>query len=308
MLALLLALAAPDLAGPWRGVLDLANAQLRFALSFDAAGGSLCNGPACDRFTAVIVRGDSVTLELADYAATIAAVRRGDSLVGTYRNVGNRGPRSIPFRASRGTWPATTVPAALEGRWDALLHSDFGSSPRVVVFEPGPRGLQGTLIGNTGDYGRFWGEATRDSFALQRFDGAYVYLLAGRIHGDTLRGTFHAGLRGQTPFTAVRSTGKPHLVPPEEFTKADTAPYRFAFRDVEGRLVTSEDARFRGKVLLVDIFGTWCPACHDAAPTLVDLHRTRRARGLEIVGVAFEVSGDSAVDGALLRRYRDKFG
>jgi thiol-disulfide isomerase/thioredoxin len=308
LLALALAAPPPELAGPWRGALDLAGGTLRFALEFDAGGGRLCNARACDPFSRVTADGDSVRLALDDYAATITAVRRGDSLVGTYRNVGNRGPRAIPFRAARGTWPASPVPAALAGRWDALFHSDFGSSPRVLAFEGGPAGLQGTVIGNTGDYGRFGGWARGDSVELHRFDGAYVYLLAGRLVGDTLRGTFHAGLRGQTPFTAVRSTGRPHLVPPGEFTKADTAPFRFAFRDVDGRLVTSDDARFRGKVVLVDIFGTWCPACHDAAPTLVELHRTRRARGLEVVGLAFEVTGDSAIDGAQVRRYRDKFG
>jgi thiol-disulfide isomerase/thioredoxin len=59
--------------------------------------------------------------------------------------------------------------------------------------------------------------------------------------------------------------------------------------------------------VLVDIFGTWCPTCHDAAPTLVRLWNKYHRRGLEIVGLAYEVTGDTAVDGALVRRYRDKF-
>ena len=73
-------------------------------------------------------------------------------------------------------------------------------------------------------------------------------------------------------------------------------------------MVTNTDARFRGKVVIVDIFGTWCPTCHDAAPTLVDLYRRYHDSGLEIVGLAYEVTGDSAVDGELLRRYREKYG
>jgi thiol-disulfide isomerase/thioredoxin len=144
--------------------------------------------------------------------------------------------------------------------------------------------------------------------SLARLDGAFVYLVSGRLVGDPLVGTFHAGLRSQTPFVAVRARGPSPLTPPTEVTRADTAPFQFAFRDLEGRMVTSDDARFRGKVLVVDVFGTWCPTCHDAAPTLVTLHRSRAARGLEVVGLAFEVSGDTAVDGALVRRYRDKFG
>jgi thiol-disulfide isomerase/thioredoxin len=61
-------------------------------------------------------------------------------------------------------------------------------------------------------------------------------------------------------------------------------------------------------VVLVDIFGTWCPTCHDAAPALARLYHDYRERGLEIVGIAFEVTGDTAQDAPLIRRYRDKHG
>lgn len=298
--------------GDWRAVLDLAGGPLRFAVVLDPDkdtwNGRLCNGDRCSPFSAVRVSGDSVTLELADYAAAIQARVAGDSLTGQYRNVGSRGPRVIRFRAARGTWPAEPGPAALLGRWDASFGGDWGTSPRVFELRNGARGLEGTVISNSGDYGHFWGRAHADSFSISHFDGSFVYMLTGRLDGDTLRGTFHAGLRTQTPWRAVRSTGRPHLTAPTEVTRADTtAPFRFRFPDLDGRIVSQEDPRFRGKVVLVDIFGTWCPTCHDAVPTLVRLWNKYHRRGLEIVGVAYEVTGDTAVDGALVRRYRDKF-
>jgi thiol-disulfide isomerase/thioredoxin len=248
-------------------------------------------------------------LEIADYAATVEAVIRADSLLGAYSNVGNRGPRVIPFRAARGRWPAESGSSRLLGQWDATFLQDWGSSPRVFELRNGPVGLEGTILSNSGDYGHFWGRAHADSFSLAHFDGSFVYLLSGRLTGDTLRGVFHAGLRSQTLWTAVRSTGKPHLKAATEVTRADTTrPFQFAFPDLEGRLVSSRDARFRGKVVLVDVFGSWCPTCHDAAPTLVRLWRKYHPLGLEIVGLAFEVTGDSGIDGRQLRRYRDKFG
>jgi thiol-disulfide isomerase/thioredoxin len=168
--------------------------------------------------------------------------------------------------------------------------------------------MEGTIISNTGDYGVFWGREEADSFSLSHFDGSYVYMLTGRLDGDTLRGIFHAGLRTQTPFVTVRSTGRPHLRDPLEITQADTTPFRFSFPNLEGRLITEKDPRFQGKVLLVDIFGTWCPTCHDAAPVLTGLWDKYHARGLEIVGLAYEVTGDSAIDGRQLRIFREKFG
>ncbi len=302
----------PSPLGHWRGVLDLAGGPLRFGLEIQHAGrqlrAKLCNGSECQTTDARMV-GDSLILDIADYAATVTGALRGDSLTGSYRNVGNRGPRTIPFRAARGQWPKSAAPGTLLGRWDATFLQDWGTSPRVFELRNGPAGLEGTIISNTGDYGHFAGAAAADSFVIGRFDGSFVYLLTGKLAGDTLRGIFHAGLRTQTPWKAVRSTGKPHLKSPLEVTGADTtAPFRFDFLDVDGRRVTNHDPRFRGKVVLVDIFGSWCPTCHYAAPELVRFYRRYRARGLEVVGLAYEVTGDTAKDRRQLRRYRRKFG
>lgn len=307
---------APSFVGPWRAALDLAGGALRFHIELRQdqgnLAGRLCNADACDPFSTVArIPGspDSLLLEMADYAAAIRVRVTSDSLTGFYRNVGNRGPRTIPFRASKGTWPVEPPPADLVGRWDATFNPVDRPSPRILDFRRTERGLEGTIISNTGDYGLFWGRAEADSFSMAHFDGSFVYMLTGQLDGDTLSGIFHAGLTSQRPFVAVRSTGQPHLTEPEEVVKADTtAPFRFAFPSVDGGMVSSEDQRFDNKVLIVDIFGTWCPTCHDAAPTLVDLYDRYHDRGLEIVGLAYEVTGDTAIDGALVRRYREKFG
>ena len=299
-------------AGSWRAVLDLAGGPLPFGLQIERAvkgwRGRLCNGAKCQWFSKVRVEGDSVVLEMADYAATMTAALRGDSLVGYYHNVGINGPRTIPFRAARGRWPITRAPRNLVGRWDATYFQDLGTSPRVFQFRNGPAGIEGTLISSTSDYGPFSGTASADSFAIGYFDGSFVYLITGKLQGDTLRGVFHAGLRTQTPWQAVRSTGAPHLKSPTEVTSADTSePFRFRFPDLQGRPVRNDDPRFKGKVVLVDIFGTWCPTCHEGTPELMRLYHRYRGRGLEMVGLAFEASGDPAVDAPLVRRYRDKF-
>ncbi len=233
---------------------------------------------------------------------------RGDSLTGAYRNIGNRGPRTIPFRASRGRWPTAPAPKRFLGRWDATYLGDFGTSPRVFELRNGPAGFEGTIISNSGDYGHFAGQVKGDSFNLAHFDGSFVYMLTGKLERDTLRGVFHAGLRTQTQWVAVRSTGRPHLTPPTEVTQADThraVPLRLPGPERESGHRTGPAVQ--GKVVLVDVFGTWCPTCHDAAPTLTRLYRKYHERGLAIVGLAYEVSGDSAVDGRQLRRYQEKF-
>ncbi|MEO8294364.1 MAG: TlpA disulfide reductase family protein [Gemmatimonadota bacterium] len=293
----------------YRAVVDLAGGPLRFSMSLGADSSRLCNGSHCDRLPAPMVSGDSIHINIPDYAATISAVQRHDSLIGAYHNVGNRGPRVIPFRASRGTWPVEPAPSGLIGRWNATYTQDEKTSRRVLEFRNAPAGLEGTVISNTGDYGLFWGRAEADSFSMGHFDGSFVYMLTGRLDGDTLRGIFHAGIRTQTPWAAVRAGSEPWLKQPTELTSADTSEvFHFSFPDPEGKTWTEKDPRFRNKVVLVDIFGTWCPTCHDAAPVLTRLYDRYHSRGLEIVGLAYEVSGDPAIDGKQVQLYRAKFG
>jgi thiol-disulfide isomerase/thioredoxin len=70
--------------------------------------------------------------------------------------------------------------------------------------------------------------------------------------------------------------------------KDPTEPFRFSFPDLNGRMVSNTDEKFRGKVVIVSISGSWCPNCHDEAPFLGELYKKYRSRGLEIVSLSFE--------------------
>jgi len=296
----------------YRAELDLAAGPLQFILQIDHAPRTmhqarLCTGPDCTAATWTR-DGDSLRIHIPDFDAVMVAAFHGDSLDGYYHNIGRLGPRTIPFRAQKrpDEMIRTTVRQELLGGWDATFTTDGRGSPRVFQFRAAGEGMEAAVISNTGDYGRFVGRVEGDSVRLSHFDGSFIYMFTARLDGDTLRGTFNAGLRTQTPFTAVRSTGLAHLTPPEAMTQADTAPFRFSFRDLDGRLVRQDDPRFRGKVVIVDLFGTWCPTCHDAAAALRSLYSRYHARGLEIVGLAYEISGDTATDARMVRIFRDK--
>lgn len=62
--------------------------------------------------------------------------------------------------------------------------------------------------------------------------------------------------------------------------------FDFALSDMDDKIVSRKD--FAGKVLIVDIWGTWCQPCLMEIPHLVELHRKYRADGLEIVGINYE--------------------
>jgi thiol-disulfide isomerase/thioredoxin len=77
--------------------------------------------------------------------------------------------------------------------------------------------------------------------------------------------------------------------------------------DASGATITQDDPAFRGKVVLLDIFGSWCPNCHDEAPVLQWLYAKYHARGLEIVGLSYEYVDDTVRSQRLLGVYRRKY-
>lgn len=70
--------------------------------------------------------------------------------------------------------------------------------------------------------------------------------------------------------------------------KDPTQGLRFRFPALDGGVVANSDARFRGKVVIVAVGGSWCPNCHDEAPLLESLYRRYHREGLEVVGLFFE--------------------
>jgi thiol-disulfide isomerase/thioredoxin len=64
--------------------------------------------------------------------------------------------------------------------------------------------------------------------------------------------------------------------------------FAWSFPDTKGKVVSNDDAKFKGKVVLAIVTGTWCPNCHDEAKYLVELYAKYHDKGLEIVALDFE--------------------
>ena len=56
------------------------------------------------------------------------------------------------------------------------------------------------------------------------------------------------------------------------------------------------------------MFGSWCPNCHDEAPYLAELHRRYKDRGLSILALAFELTGDLERDTRQVEIYKRRYG
>ena len=62
------------------------------------------------------------------------------------------------------------------------------------------------------------------------------------------------------------------------------APY-LALKDLRGRVVRLSD--YKGKIVLLNFWATWCPPCRAEMPDLVKWQREYRTKGLQVVGVTY---------------------
>jgi thiol-disulfide isomerase/thioredoxin len=105
------------------------------------------------------------------------------------------------------------------------------------------------------------------------------------------------------------------LPAPEDFLTHTTArdpgeTFTFDFPDVDGKLVSNEVPRFKNKVVLAIVTGTWCPNCHDEAQYLVQLDKKYRDKGLAIVALDFEEPEQQATqqrERAFIKKYGVKY-
>jgi len=90
----------------------------------------------------------------------------------------------------------------------------------------------------------------------------------------------------QTKDSSFNISGKPRLgkgVPAPDFT----------LPGLDGKMVSLAD--YRGKVVLLNIWATWCPPCVEEMPSMEKLYQALKGEGFEILAVSVDVSGAKAV-------------
>jgi thiol-disulfide isomerase/thioredoxin len=89
---------------------------------------------------------------------------------------------------------------------------------------------------------------------------------------------------------------------------AANEPFDFNFEldDIAGKKVSKAD--FAGKVMIVDIWGTWCPPCRAEIPHFVELDKQFKEKGLQIVGLNKERSPDAEEAAKTVKDFCDENG
>ena len=286
---------AQDLTGRWDATVQFQDVlvpfQLELATSSSGAQAWLFNGSERSTSTGGTFDKGALKLQFAQVATRLEATLKDGKLDGTY--FGDRRTGSLKFHAESAKAKPAADPNApqIGGEWIIPVKSGKGESAWRFLVDQTGADVKATILRVDGDTGALTGRYADGKFRLSHFSLQRPAVLEVVLQAD---GTLALAMNVKTKYTAVRpaQAKAQGLTPenPEEHTGVQnpSEPFRFSFKDVNGKVVSNTDDRFKGKVMIVSMTGSWCPNCHDEAPYLAELYRTYRAQGLEVVGFSFE--------------------
>lgn len=306
--------------GIWRATLTTASAQqIPFNFEVSSVGGkqqlAIINSSEHFKVTDVISKGDSVFIKMPLFDSEFRLKQSGNNLQGVFvRHLGEK-DQQIEFNATAATpWRFFKTPAKtnynVTGRWSAIFGEGEDRDLTVGEFKQIGQKVTGTFLTTTGDYRFLEGTVSGDSLYLSCFDGGHAFLFTANITDNNIltNGKFFSGLTGKDVWTAVRS---PNAKLPDAYSLSALKPgYKkldFTFKDLSGKPVSLTNARFKNKVVIVQIMGSWCPNCMDETAYMVNYYKKYQPRGVEVIGLAYERTTDFAKSQKALAQLKNRF-
>lgn len=258
---------------------------------------------------------DSLLVELPFFEARLKLKANKNGFHGEWHKKTSLGDQSMEILIEEGTernvLPISGNPSIFHGRWRATFKKPDGRKSQILAeFSQDRNKIKGTFLTPTGDYRFLEGTVAGDSMVLSTFDGTHAFFFSAHINelGNIDRGLFASGPEYLETWTAV----KDNQMTIDESTaamqlKGDEKKLDFQFPDLDSNVVSINDDRFKGKVVVVQIMGSWCPNCMDETAFLSTYYRSNKQRGVEVIGLAYEYTLDFERASRNLRRFKDKF-
>jgi thiol-disulfide isomerase/thioredoxin len=307
--------------GVWRGALQTSSGnKLPFNFEVkDTAGRqelAIINGDERLKVTDVKTIGDSVFIHMPLFNSEFRLKLEGDSLKGKWiKHLGEK-DASIDFTAIPNTsWrffkDAEKPAFDISGRWSATFGEGKSSEQLVGEFKQTGSKLTGTFLSTTGDDRYLEGTVTGNNLYLSCFDGGHAYLFIAKItDSKTITdGKYYAGYSALENWKAVKND---NAKLPDAYSLTALKPgfkkINFTFKDIKGNKVSLSDSRFKNKVVIVQILGSWCPNCMDETNYFVSGYYNKyHHKGVEIVGLAYERTTDFAKSQKNLKQLKTHF-
>ncbi len=267
-----------------------------------------------DVTTEATFAGGKLSIPMRVHQTEVDAVLQPDgSLVGTFETKWRAfGSASLPFRATPVASPKTALLATVASTEPAidlgtarsvwkLALSDSGAA-KLVITQTAPGSFDGLVYLDTGNLIYVAGNGAGDSIVMTGFDGTSGYRIELALSKDRAKATgsllgghrldWHETLQAvKGPDFALAT--QPRATQPNNKIVLPESP---------------ELANLPPGPLLVELAGSWCSTCRNAAPFLGQLDREYRAKGLTIVTLLYEFTDDAKADANQAALFKQTYG
>jgi thiol-disulfide isomerase/thioredoxin len=305
--------------GLWRAAIEIQEQELPFGLQVTNNESSgyhayLINANEQLLLDNVNLKGDSIDIVLHVFDANIKAKITGDSMQGLFiknyekdYKIPFKAVFGLPYRFKKGTNQKDTPD--FSGKYEVKFLSNKDTVQAIGVFHQIEDSVTGTFLTPTGDYRYLQGNVADGKMQLSTFDGNHAYLFTATKEPDgNLNGIYYSGKTYRATWTGIKN--EQATLPDQNsytFLKPGYDRIDFSFPDVTGKKVSLNDEKYQDKVIVLQLFGTWCPNCMDETKFLAPWYLQNKARGVEIIGLAYERKDDFKYASTRVKTMAEKF-
>lgn len=307
---------APALvAGTWRGLFTIKpGVQVPFHFAVEESGAVyLINGE--EKFPAgpFRIEGDSLFIPFPLFETELALGYQHGSLNGNLRKQDLRGG-TTPVKAEKGQLyrfdeTGSSAVKDVTGSYDVVFGAEGRQEKAVGIFKQQGNKITATFLRVTGDSRFLEGTIEDNRIQLSAFIGSSPSYYTATVHADGSLSGENVNARGAVPFKA---TFNKNAALPDAYAltklKEGNEKISFSFPDADGKTVSSTDARFAGKPLIISIGGTWCPNCMDEAAFLGPWYEKNKSRGIEVIALQYERQTDAPFVKKTFDRFKKQYG
>ena len=282
--------------GIWRAVLEVQDEkELPFIFELQSDTTLIIhNGVERIEVSDIIINADSITIQ----APVFEGIFKGELISSEMIKGSFVKPslnRVVPFsmifdkdiRFNTSKKPSKNI----SGNWETVFSPNSEEDKYIAkgIFSQQRNNVTGTFRTTTGDYRYLEGVMDGDSLKLSTFDGAHAFLFEAKVTDSTMTGVFYSGNHWKEPFVAKRNESfELPSTTSLTYLKEGYDRLAFSFPNTEGESVSLEDDRYKDKVVIVQIMGTWCPNCLDETKYYVEYLKQHENEDLEFIALSFE--------------------
>lgn len=302
--------------GSWRGIVAIQGQELPMNFTVKKEGEKymavLRNDEEEIVLDEIFVKGDSVIMNMHIFDSEIHAKMEGEKLVGYFVKNYEKDFK-LPFKATFGEEYRFVKSEDIQtedfsGKYAVNFDHEGDTTIAVGIFHQNGNELTGTFLTPIGDYRYLQGNVVDGEMMLSAFDGNHAFVFRARKTEDgLLEGDYWSGKDWHETWTGVKDD---HASLPDAesltFLKEGYDKIEFSFPDLNGNKVSLTDERFQNKVVILQIFGTWCPNCMDETKFLSQWYLKNKDRGVEILGLAYEAKDDFDYASGRVKKMKEK--